>query len=369
MKRRIGIIFVLISTILSISVPANGITFGKEITDASNSYPSVISIWIKESAEEPAQFICSGTLIQDRIVLTAAHCVLDKSFLYYVKYGNDLLDEDSPLLEVASTWRDPRYSARQKVNDIGLLLLSNSISGARTTALPSAAEIKKILATKGVKLEIVGWGKDQNSDQATYIKRAFVDDQINKVKNIKGWRNDVWIAVGKYNSKERVYAGSCNGDSGGPLFAKSGSKTVLVGVTSWGAEDCEWEVPSIYVRLSYYISKINSEGMDTLFKNEVKQNRALPSALTEPKITGTPAVNSTLKCDPGTWSSNTIKVETKWSTNQGWTFTDATNPGLSLGDSIAKDTQLTCTVTASSSNGKVVKTVSVLLPGKPTYIG
>jgi hypothetical protein len=127
--------------------------------------------------------------------------------------------------------------------------------------------------------------------------------------------------------------------------------------------------PSIYVRLSYYISKINSEGMDTLFKNEVKQNRAMPSALTEPKITGTPAVNSTLKCDPGTWSSNTIKIETKWSTNQGWTFTDATNPGLSLGDSVAQDTQLTCTVTASSSNGKVVKTVSVLLPGKPTYSG
>jgi hypothetical protein len=123
------------------------------------------------------------------------------------------------------------------------------------------------------------------------------------------------------------------------------------------------------VRLSYYISKINSEGMDTLFKNEVKQNRAMPSALTEPRITGTPAVNSTVKCDPGTWSSNAIKVETRWSTNQGWTFTDATNPDLSLGDSVARDTQLTCTVTASSNNGKVVKIVSVLLQGKPTYTG
>lgn len=369
MRRILVVVALAIASLIPITAPSNAITFGKEVTNASDSYPSVISIWIKESAEDIAQFICSGTLIEDRIVLTAAHCVLDKSYFYYVKYGADLLDEEAPLLEVASTWRDPRYSERQGVNDIGLLLLTNPLSGAITTALPSSAAIKKILAAKGVKLEVVGWGKDQNSERATYIKRAFVDDQINRVKNIKGWRKDVWIAVGKYNSKERVYAGACNGDSGGPLFAKLGSKTVLVGVTSWGAEDCELGFPSIYVRLSYYISKINSEGMDTLFKNEVKQNRAMPSALTEPKITGTPAVNSKVQCDPGTWSSNTIKVETKWSTNQNWTFTDVTNPALNLGDSVERDTQLTCTITASSNNGEVVKTVSVLLPGKPTYSG
>ncbi len=57
MKRILVSTALVLASLIPVTSPSNAITFGKEITDASNSYPSVISIWIKKSAEEPAKFI------------------------------------------------------------------------------------------------------------------------------------------------------------------------------------------------------------------------------------------------------------------------------------------------------------------------
>lgn len=353
---------VLIASFLALAnlQPANGITFGKEITNASEAYPSVVSIWTSDDSEESPEFSCTGTLIEARIVLTAAHCISNTG-LYFVKYGNDLLDEDSEFLSVSATWRDPRYSESQNANDVGLLLLSEEITTVAVMPLLASKSISKVMATKGLKLEVVGWGQDQNGEQATYLRRAQVDNQSAKFKKIKGWRDEIWLAVGKYNSKEKVYAGACFGDSGGPLFATVGSKKYLVGVTSFGAKDCEYGLPSIYAKLSYYADKITKEGFKTLRINEVKQNRALPSFITEPSITGEAKVASTITCDPGELSENTLGTEVTWTSP--YRIDGESSASIFVKDEDAGQT-FTCTVVATSLAGSIEKTASISIPKK-----
>jgi hypothetical protein len=83
------------------------------------------------------------------------------------------LYDDTDLLEVAATWKNPRFSSRQLVNDTGLLLLEDAnIRSLHYSDFRLMAEIKSIQANKSVKYEIVGWGKDQNEEPATYLRKA-----------------------------------------------------------------------------------------------------------------------------------------------------------------------------------------------------
>ncbi len=351
---------------LTLGVPkSESITFGKEVLDGSTRYPTVVSVWYAENSEEDYFPICSGTLIEPRIVLTAAHCVLNEG-IYAVGYGSDLL-RNAKLQTVSATWKNPAYSARQMVNDIGLLLLEKSIPFVTPTALATSKEIVSIVSNKKVRFEIVGWGNNQNKEPATYLRMAVVDDQSSVMKKYRNWRNDVWLAVGKYNKKEKVYAGSCNGDSGGPLFATANGVTVLAGVTSWGAEDCEYAVPSIYVRLSYYIKKIQTEGIPTLLQNEKVQNRAVPSVIIEPRIIGVPKVGQVLTCDKGQWSSSTTSVKSFWGGSGTYVGKlDPVNNTITVGQNLTSSPlSFTCTVIGENRNGKIERNISVNQAPKP----
>ena len=355
-------IFLLLSVLLSglLSDPAKAITFGEEVMSASSSFPSVVSIWYTTSTSEEPIFYCTGTLIESDIVLTAAHCVEDAG-VYFIKYGANLR-KDSYLRTVSATWKSPNYSSDQLVGDVGLLKLTDPIAGAQTTPLLSATEIKKVLLDKKKKLEIVGWGKDQNSILPQYLKRLSVDDYSSTMqkKYPREWRSAIWFAVGKYDKRQKIYAGSCYGDSGGPLFAYSKGQQYLVGVTSHGAEDCETFAPSVYMRLTAYASEIRSKGLQFVRLNEITQNRAFPSVLEAPTISGTAAAGSTVTCNQGRWSSNTTSVTVSWTTPSG-TY-NATS--LILSETYAART-IQCTVTGKNSNGEIKRVLTIVQPATP----
>jgi secreted trypsin-like serine protease len=290
---------------------AKAVVFGEEVPEASTTAPWVASIWYTKNLSQQAEFICTGSLIRADIIITAAHCTFDKGF-YWVKLGSDTLDSDAPLLEVSGTWRDTRYSKKTITNDLGLLKLTRPVYGITPVSIPTAAQISKI--SKLTKFKMYGWGLDQNDEVAKFLRTANLDLQDAAAKRAygSGFKPEVMLASGRYIKAEKIYAGGCSGDSGGPLMGAVDGKQVLVGLTSWGsAQGCDRGKPTIFTRVTYYLKNI-SNGIVLVSKAAKEYNQAAPTNIDPATISGSARVGSTLTCDKGSWSENTVDFDQYW---------------------------------------------------------
>ena len=82
--RRSGVLLALAGFVLAalamLAARAGAVVFGTEVPDGGQSAPWVASIWYSESADGDPEFICTGSLIANDIVLTAAHCTFNTGF-------------------------------------------------------------------------------------------------------------------------------------------------------------------------------------------------------------------------------------------------------------------------------------------------
>lgn len=362
-SRRLPALLTLVSCLL-ISLPAklNAVTFGQEETDASSKYPWAVPIlYYERNATEPSG-LCTGTLIESDVVLTAAHCVPSEGF-FEVKYGLTSIGETGKTYTVNAAWVHPRYSkSKFGINDVALLKLREPIQNATPLSLASSSAMKKAEFSKNIR--ILGWGEDQNGEDAIYLRSAKLDNQSSFLTRLLGKRfnKDTWVAAGKYNSVEKVYAGGCRGDSGGPLVAIKGERIIQIGITSFGAENCETAVPTIFMKTSYFVNELKS-AIKQLGLNAAVNDRSPPENLTPPLITGNVRLGSSVVCASGQWSSNVSSFTYKWESSTG--FVLSTGSTLLLADYLAGQT-IRCTVTGNSRASSLSKTVELSVPNRLT---
>ena len=358
-KKLIGIA-ILLAAGFAASTPAHAVVFGTEITNASQVAPWVASIWYSESADATPEFICTGSLISADIILTAAHCSFDTGF-YWVKMKADTLDGPEPLLEVAGVWRHERYSDKTTQNDMGLLKLTKPVQGIAPVVIPTQKEISAVNSAKS--FQILGWGLNQQKRTATYLRLATLDNQDSAALRVFGkyFNKNTMLAAGKYISAERLYAGGCNGDSGGPLTARIAGKTFLVGVTSWGSQKCDSGKPTIFTRLTYYIKDI-VRGKAIVTASASRYNRALPHNEEKANITGSASSGSRLTCDPGVWSSNTTTTSLEWTSPARIAGTNRAIVEVTSADAGEK---FVCEVTGKSAAGEVTSQATMVMPDAP----
>ena len=361
LKHKVSIAFTAILLIFATSTQASAVTFGKEEIDASNKFPWAVQIYYYEkNAIEPSG-LCTGTLIKSDVVLTAAHCVPSEG-TFEVVYGATTLEQGGTSYTVDGAWRNPRYSqSKYGVNDVGLLKLKTEIPNAKTLPLASAATLK--LAEKSTVLNVYGWGEDQNGELATYLRSATVTNQSSFLSKLigKNFNSSTWIAAGKYNKTEKVYAGGCRGDSGGPLVATYKGKPVQIGITSFGAENCETAIPTIFMKVSYFVKELLAAS-EQLKTNSIVTDRSPPENFVPPTINGQAKVGTVIVCQPGNWSQNVTSFSYAWTSING-TFNKS---GQSLLiDSSLSGLELKCTVTGNSRAGSLDKSVQISIPSKP----
>ena len=350
--------------------PALGIMYGTEDTNAGVHHPWVVSIWKADSIEtySTPYFLCSGSLIEADVVLTAAHCI-DPTGFYFVKVGSATLTDDTLYSAVDAVWKHPRFSRSKFVNDVGLLKLEHPVMGATMPLIASPSLAKSINNAKGYK--VYGWGVDQNNEDATYLRWAKLEnlDSIASQKMKKyGFSTSTQLAAGHYIAKERVFEGTCHGDSGGPLILDAPNGPIIVGVTSWGlgnSKTCDTSNPSIFARVSYYEREIK-KAIPTLMVNAEIANRSIPSSVTEPTITGNAAVGSKLSCNAGLWSANTSSTSMSWIGAYGQVLGNL-NPLTVTSD--MEGQVIGCRIVATNQNASVQKTVKIQIQLRPKAAG
>lgn len=247
------------------AVPAKAIVFGEVVESASTDYPWVASIWHSGTKDEYYYPICSGSLITQDAVLTAAHC-LNRKGTYLVQMASDTLNGESEdtFYEIAAIWKHPRYDNETLINDVGLLKLTTVQSEVKPMALASKADLSAVRNTK--KFEMFGWGVDQDRNYANYLGYT----KLKNLTKVASYLFDVddfnpinEIAAGRYIKRLGVYAGSGDGDSGGPLVASIKGVKKIVGITSWGQKNDDSKAPTAFVNVACQRTAI-AEGLAKL---------------------------------------------------------------------------------------------------------
>ncbi|XP_073950646.1 CLIP domain-containing serine protease B4-like [Choristoneura fumiferana] len=224
------------------------------------------------------QFQCSGTLINERYVLTAAHCILEQR-LAGVRIGEFDLESaadcrgmephlmcEDPIqdLTIEEAIVHPDYRRNPTFNnDIGMLRLKKPVNltfeNAKTICLPVSKDLQNRNAS-GINATIAGWGiSDIGYLHATpratniqiYTQNQCIDSYIWTEKDIEFTNK---LCAGTNGRLNRI------ADDGGPLMVEGSNngsyRFIQYGINSFTISRRDSVVPTVYTDVSKYMKWI-----------------------------------------------------------------------------------------------------------------
>jgi trypsin len=251
--------------------------------------------------------LCSGTLVDPRHVVTAAHCATDVTgnprnpAAFAIGWSPTGVLPIPQWATVTAVSVHPGYSPTTFVNDIAVLTLTQAIAGSRPMAMATETQSRDALVG-GAAVRAAGFG--YTSSGGTPSSRSLVADltvmpdricrdtktsyRIGDITFV-GLGVDTSTAVCAIGVRSPLIIDTCQGDSGGPLYAGPPGDERLLGLVSVGVGCAGFDergrplttkTPGVYTRIAPYLDWLAAVGV-----------RPAPAA---PGITALPAAGDSI---------------------------------------------------------------------------
>ncbi|SFR21360.1 Trypsin [Lentzea waywayandensis] len=214
---------------------------GGEVVDDAGEVP-----WMVALTTSSGHQFCGGALLGPGQVVTAAHCVDDRTPGSITVVGGRLdLRTDGGSTSVAASYELVEgYSTPSRGKDIALLTLAEPMP---YRTLPVAAAGVHMNGSVGV---VYGWGRqaENDTDKSPLLHKAYVPIMADE---------QCAATYARYDAQAMFCAGypdggidACIDDSGGP-FVVGGR---LAGIVSWGIGCARPNAPGVYTRVTTYLN-------------------------------------------------------------------------------------------------------------------
>merc|ERR550519_2147615 len=214
-------------------------------------------------------YLCGGTLLNKRYVLTAMHCLVNqqgtRASRVTVSLGEHNIGDTSeaitPQRFTATVIARDDYNANSFDNDIAILKLDRDAT-LNDNVIPACLPTNVNELYAGQSAKVSGWGTTtQGGSTSNVLKETTVtitaqsDATCTKYAS-NGVLPNIKMCAYKENTD------SCQGDSGGPLAHQENGKYTVVGVVSYGAGCAQKDFAGVYARVTAYDAWIRSKIAD-----------------------------------------------------------------------------------------------------------
>ena len=241
--------------------------FTNGLESRQTDWPFIVQLFSEQKIGGLKIPFCTAAVVNPKFILTAAHCLYDKSqrkkhLPFYYRRNSDWLQTSKIAFEGKALERSYEYNDGSPINDIALIKLLEAIrfdDNIRPICLtPSAFEQEEV----GEELFLAGFDGESNIIHTTFQQTDCKSTNTESRNRIQLENTDSTNANSTFCVTSTRKSNTCAGDSGSPLMRAvmddvnglSVERWYVVGILSTGPENCDQDTAyeSVFTRVSEY---------------------------------------------------------------------------------------------------------------------